>query len=311
MEKLKALLSRKVAGIPVPIIAVVIAGVLAFVAYRTKKASSTTADAVTSDTSPDGTSDGTVNGIATNLPTFDGSNASSVSSPSISTDTAENTDQPIFTAIPTILTPTTPNQPIATQDTNDLWAARCIEYLTAAYGVDVSTSAIHKYLNSETLTSQEAQARDSAIRIYGYPPESIPDTSTAPTPTPPKPVIPATPVYTGPASKQGTPPCTHTVKGTSDNTYSELAILYYGYQNAASDLEIASRNPSHPQGKGLPVGAKIYIPAHVDPKYFTATSSTRTLPNIAKKNGVTEANVQNLNPTTKFPVAAGVKVRVK
>lgn len=183
-----------------------------------------------------------------------------------------------------------------TGDTNEKWAHRAIEWL-AANGTTLSlaTSAITKYVNSEDLTFAEGLIRDRAVKQFGLPPEGLSTSKTQ--------------GYNGPATRQGNPPTNHTVKGQSDNTFAELARLYYGLGNwdAVNLIRRVNLQAVEPFAKGT----VIRIPAWHDPKYFVATSAARDLYSIARKNATTPANVQALNPGMKFPVKVGTRVRVR
>ena len=136
-----------------------------------------------------------------------------------------------------------------------------------------------------------------------------------PAPTPPQSPVPApvpAPAYK--PRKQGTPGCWHTVEGGLDNGPGDLALLYYGVNNADAVNKIAAQNIERPRdGAGKwPVGTKLWIPPNTAPKYFKATSTVRSAPDIAAKNSVNGGGpaVKALNPTKNFPVAVGTSVRV-
>lgn len=209
-----------------------------------------------------------------------------------------DTSQPVFQATPVITQPSgvsvaaTPQQ-----DTNELWGRRAIEWLTAnGFTLQVASNAIDKYLNGQNLSYNEGQARDKAVGQFGLPPEGILPTTTS-----------AAPVT--PATTQGQPPLTHTVKNSRDNTSKELARIYYGLTNTAAVNLIDAANVGKPQP--YPVGSKVRIPAWREPKFYRATAATRTLSAIARKNDTTSPKVQELNPRTHFPVKAGTRVRVR
>jgi hypothetical protein len=221
-----------------------------------------------------------------------------------------DTSQPVFTATPTITQPSgvvTSVSAASGPDTDDLWKRRAIDYLRQnGYTLDLATSAINKYLDGQALTVTEAGARDKAVALFGLPPEGIPDTSTTPRTT----SLPTTPNYNGPASRQGVPPITHIVRGKSDDSYDELSRLYYGRTGASENLLIRSYNPSHLSGP-FPVGTSIKIPRYVEPKWYNATSATRTAAAIAQKNGTTPRRIHDLNLRKQFPVRPGTRVRVR
>jgi hypothetical protein len=277
----KSLTTKKISGIPVIYIVLGVAVVALYGAFKLK-------------------------------PSAPASDAAATDSPDIQTDTAVDTSQPVFQATPTITQPSGVNTGSVTStpmaDTDELWKRRCVEYLVGqGFTLDVATSAITKYLNGEVLTATEARARDAAVKQYGIPPESVPGTATEPgTPT----NIPTTPVYSGPASKQGNPPTTHRVRGTSDDSFSELARLYYGMTSGGAVTLIAAYNPTLNRTP-IPVGTKVFIPHLIEPRWYVATSANRNLYDIARKNGTTPQRVQGLNPGMHFPVKVGTRVRVR
>jgi phage tail protein X len=277
---LKSLTDKKVAGIPVIYL---ILGVTVIALYGAIKIKPAPAPADTADTGTDGT--------AGDLP---------------------DTSQPVFSATPTITQPSgvaTSVSAVSGPDTDDLWKRRAIDYLRQnGYTLDVATAAINKYLDGQALSVTEAGARDKAVGVFGLPPEGIPDTSTTPNPT--TTTLPTTPNYNGPATRQGSPPTTHIVRGKSDDTYDELARLYYGRSTPAENLLIRSYNPTHTGGP-FPVGTRITVPRFVQPKWYNATSATHTAVAIARKNGTTAQRIRDLNLRKDFPVKPGTRVRVR
>lgn len=269
-----SLTSKKVAGIPVIFLVLGVAVIALYGALRLKPSASLDEEIPVDDVAGDGDVD---------------------------------TSQPVFAATPVIYQPSGVQTSVSSTpgpDSDDLWKRRAIDWLRQnGYTLDVATAAINKYLAGEMLSTTEAQARDAAVRQFGLPPEDVPSTSTEPKPTP------TTPNYNGPAARQGTPPCRHIVKGTSDDSYGELAMIYYGHTGEGQIRLLKSYNPGVPAP--FPKGKSIQIPRLVDPKYYTATSATRTASAIAQKNGTTAARVKNLNPEKNFPVRAGVRVRVR
>lgn len=269
-----ALTSRKVAGIPVVYFILILAAAGLYGAFRLKPSA------------PEVTP------------------AESVDGPDIGGD-AGDTSQPVFQATPVITQPSGSQGSVASvtsPDTDSLWSRRAIEYLISpagGYSLDVATAAITHYLAGEPMSNVEAGARDKAVQQFGIPPESTP-LSTVETPV--------TPVYNGPASKQGVPPCKHTVKGTSDNTYTELASLYYGGNLQSMLTLIHANNPG--LNSPFKVGTIVNIPKLVQPKYYKATAATRDAYAIARKNATTPGIVVGLNPGMHFPVKIGARVRV-
>lgn len=267
------LLKKKIAGVPVPVIGGVVAAGVAYYAYTIHTAPSDVTDVPEGDAaSADPTAEGDPGNAALGQPTFYASNPGAVYGTG-STVTATTT-----------------------QDTDDAWKRRAVEWLIAN-GTDASlaSNAMSKYLNGAQLTFEEGAARDKVLAQFGLPPESIPTGKTN--------------LYKGPASKQGEPPVSHIVKGTSDDSFSELALLYYGLGGGIASNLIEAANGGAIK-EPFPVGTTIRIPKYHDPKYFVATSHTRSLYDIAKRNGTTAARIHELNGEREFPVKVGTRVRV-
>lgn len=213
-------------------------------------------------------------------------------------DDAGDTSVPVFSATPVIYQPSggsVASTPM--EDTNELWGRRSIEWLVSnGSTLTVASNAIDKYLNGLEMSYQEAQARDKAVKQFGIPPEGI-----LPTNSPSAPVRPA--------STQGTPPLTHRVVNTRDNTASELALIYYGRngKDAVNLIDAANIGVPHP----YKIGQGVKIPPYRNPKYYKATSATRTAGDIARKNGTTMQKIRELNQGMSFPVKAGTRVRVR
>lgn len=266
MEKFNALLKRKVFGIQVLYIALVVGALMVYAAIRYKAPAT----------------DAPTDASATDAPGDSGDDTGG--------DYAGPVQQPVFTATPSAVVSA------ENPDTNELWGRRAVEWLVSGGAtLSLTTSAITKYLSGDTLSQAEGILRDKAVHQFGIPPEGLIATSTA--------------GYVGPASRQGTPPCKHVVKGKSDNSFAELALLYFGLNNADAINQMHSANPSLMEP--LAVGQTVQIPAFHTPRYYSATSATRTLYAIAAKNGTTPAKVSALNPRMVFPVKVGTRVRVR
>lgn len=268
MNDILAFMRRKVFGVPAGVFVLIGAAVILFIAYRMRN---TASDTTSTDTTVDGTASGDAGLIDT-------------------------TQQPDFSALPDTPSATPVVVTTATNDTNDLWARRAIEWLlTQGYSVEIATGAIQGYLNGNSLSTKEAEARDKAIHNFGLPPESTPDT-------------PVHRVSPAPAGKQGEPPLNHKVKGANDNTPAELAVLYYGTNSgdAVNKIVSANNNSVVPYA----TGTEIHIPANYVPKYYHSTGHTNTVYEIARKNGTTADKIESLNPGMKFPVKPGTRVRV-
>lgn len=197
-------------------------------------------------------------------------------------------------------TSSVPTAPEVVQPTNDDWAKKSIEWLVAQNkaGGGEAQAAIVAYLNGEDLSFEQGQLRDDAIKQFGTPPEPLG-------------VIGQTGMQQ--AQKQFTSfPGKHVVKNSNDHTAAQLATLYYG--SAGPDfialIEAQSGNNRYGTTGVYPVGATIGIPMPVQPKYFTAVKGVTSAAQIGGKNGVSSNTILVFNPTLRFPVKIGTKVRV-
>lgn len=211
-------------------------------------------------------------------------------------DSAGNAEQPVFTALPSGTVEGVGSVTSATtQDTNDAWVRRAVAFLVAAgVGVADASNALNAYVDGAQLSYEQGKLRDRAVAQFGLPPESVPVSPTS--------------GYKGPASRQGTPPLSHKVVGKSDDSFTELAYLYYSLNNADAVRYLTAANPGVSQP--FAPGQAITIPKWHAPKYFRATSATHNLYDIARKNGTTPGAVASLNPGLGFPVKVGTRVRV-
>jgi len=258
--KWQELLKRKVAGVPVVWIALIVVIVGLYAAIRLKPAADETpTDAATTD-----------------IPAGD----------------SGDDGQPIFRAHED----TGADSDSGTlEPTNAQWGKRAIEWLIAnGASVSAASIAIQKYLNSETLSQSEGVLRDKVVKQFGLPPEDVSMSNVL--------------GYQGPATKQGVPPVTHVVRGKSDDTFKELAKLYYGLDSADTVILLMQANTT--VTAPFSVGTRIRVVPYSQPKYYTATSATNTLYAIARKNSTTAARIQALNPNTRFPVEVGHSVRI-
>jgi hypothetical protein len=183
-------------------------------------------------------------------------------------------------------------------ETNDTWARKAIEWLITVQKAPVSeaTNAVMKYLGGEDLTSVEGAYRDQVVKQYGLPPE-VPASGV----TAPKTVV---------GVKQGKPPLVHVVKGGPDDTYTELAKLYYA-SGSGENIDLLQAANSALGGHGpFPPGTRVKIPAWHGAEFYRATSATRTAAAIARKNSISTTQLYNMNDGMKFPVKIGTRVRV-
>lgn len=273
---LKALMERKVFGIPVLYLVGGLVAILAVVAFRMKPGVDVPAEEETA--SIDAVDEGDPFGVN---PPLVGGGGTPVQYPD-------------------------PNTP-STVDDNDKWLRRAAEWL-AGQGhatADQSMRALQRYLMGEQLSMAEGKLRDLAIDHFGYPPETVESGGDVPVPDPPT-------VPTTPTPKKYIAPGFHTVTGSSDDSYTDMARLFYGRtDNAAIDL-IQSYNIAQGHEGPFKVGTRFWIPAYAGPKYVKATASMRTAAQIISKNPPLNSvkMLNELNDGMKFPVAIGTKVRV-
>jgi hypothetical protein len=183
--------------------------------------------------------------------------------------------------------------------TNDAWIREGAEWLTAKKEVPGSQglSALTKFINGQDRSYNEQIWVDQVIAEKGQPPDGVTATGK---------------VGYKPAQKQFTNfPGKHTVKGGSDNTYGDLATLYYGHNDQPAYDLIQANNPQLGLQGPFSVGTVVNIPAYRTPVYYTVTASSMTINQIAAKNGTSVYAISALNNTSKTTWSKGSKVRVK
>lgn len=211
-------LHAKVGPVPVPVIGLVVVGGGLYFASRGSGSSKTTTGA-----SGAGEEDG-------------------------SAGDAQGVQNPVFLAKPNPNADSGGDTSTASSNVNnDVWAANAIDWLVSSKHYDFGTSnnAIHKFLAGDNLSFTEGQYRDQAVQQFGPPPDPID-------------IVGRVDVFRGPATRQGTPPTKHVVKGANDNTVSELAFLYYGTKSPAALTAIRHANRGHHDG--YQVGETVTIP---------------------------------------------------
>lgn len=286
MESIKALMSKKVAGIPVIYIVGLFVAILAVVAWRMKPAAD---PAVETPVDAGGTGEGDVTGD----PAYPGGAPTFVANPA-----------------PGYLSPDA-NQGPSSIDDNLKWQRRSIEWLVGNghASVDQATLALQKYLAGDHLSVNEGKLRDLAISHFGLPPE-LPTSGGTDEPTPTLPVVPSPPV----TPVTTIPPRFHTVKGGSDNTWTKLVKIYYNRTDNESIDYLQSWNvrSGAPHQGTIPTGTKIWVPIYQNPRWIKATATMRTAADIIKKNQPlnSTAMLMELNDGMKFPVKIGTRVRV-
>jgi LysM repeat protein len=276
--KAPGFLKKKVAGVPVIYLLAAGVLVLAIVAYRLRNDSANTdpdpaATAVTTDDTADATTDSLTDGGT--VPTFA---ANPVPTYADSTSSDDNT---------------TGNTTI---DTNDQWLKKSVEYFVAqGDSAGTVTAALQKYLNGDQLSFDEGAIRDKAVRQFGLPPDGFAQGGTS-----------------AQVKKVTTFPGTHTVQGTTDNTYHKLAGLYFTDNDQWFDaLQAANVSKLGNTDGPFPVGTKVTIPAFASVRYYTTTKSTNTATEVAKKNGISSAQLNTLNDGVHSPYPVGTKLRVR
>jgi hypothetical protein len=295
MGKIAAFLQRKVFGVKVLYLVAVVVVVLLFFALKMESGIS---DEEALDTVEETSGDfGITDAEATpTYPDFDGTGTVTVPSTSVGTTDPAVTPGS-YTSVP--------------EETNETWGRKAIEWLVKNGGAsaDGATIAIQKYLNGDQLSFAEGELRNKAVTAIGFPPIIPPSGGTLAKPiaaTPnPAPAKPVAKVYKAPT--------THTITGGGDNTWTELAKLYYqstaaGHIDAIQAANVNVKGFKH-SGE-MPKGTKLYIPAKRSPKMYKVVRGKTSAAAIAKANGISEKALRELNDLTKFPAAVGKMVRV-
>ena len=185
------------------------------------------------------------------------------------------------------------------EETNSTWLKKAVE-ARVKEGASAGTvqNALQAYLAGAQLTYAQGQERDRAIKTFGLPPNPPDQTNPVGAPA-------------APAKSQGPLPRGHKVTNGNDDTYAEIARIYYPTADSASVTLIANANRSRLTGTGpFSPGTIVQVPKYSVPKYYTSTKKTDTAAEIAKKNATSSSAIITLNPGMKFPVKAGTRVRV-
>lgn len=287
MDKYKEFLNKKVFGVKMLYVALAVALLLGFVAWKMKRAG-VDAGADPTDTEPTAGDEGVGNDVPTTVTPSD----SSLGIGGGGVSTGGSTTDPVYTP-PTVAEPLT----------NDTWMRMGIDWLIKQ-GVpsDQATMALQAYLAGDQLSFEQGKLRERVITQFGLPPEIPQSGGTANKPTTPKPPPKVTP---------GTQKPPLNFKTTASiNTYGEIAKKFYGSSNDRYIDLLQAHNMKLGHAGPFKVGSVVFVPAKSEPHYFTATKTVRTLAAIAAKNGTSQAVVKELNDKTHFPVAVGHKVRV-
>lgn len=225
----RGFLSRKVFGVPAVYLAGGFVAILAVLAWRMKPSAqdSTTPDAASA------ASDGA--DLAASGPVL----ADGTVYPTMPSGSVTGTPAPAETD------PELANQSIPT---NDAWLVKGVAFLIQkGYGPGDAQAALQLYLDGSALSYDQGVMRDLVIKEYGIPP------------TPPQ--IGSTAAQ--PARTQGPVPRLHVVKNANEDSLAELAMLYYGRNDAfaISAIQKATENAGlGGRTSGFEVGTAIYIP---------------------------------------------------
>lgn len=275
---LKAVFSKKVAGIPVLYIAGGVA-VLGLVYAVRMKSTVPSTDGGTGDEGTEEEKDGslTTSGSAD----YSGLNGTGT----------------------VVVQPQQPPTEDKVEETNETWGKAAIDYLIESNLASPGAAelAITTYLAGGNLSYEQGLLRDAAIRKLKSPPQSITVGTTG----------------SQPAQKQFSLfPGNHTVKGSNDNTAAKLSTLYYGTADALHvDLIVSANSQYGPKTGTYNVGTVVKIPAFQGYNYYTTTKTVRTFKMIAAKSGLSIPQIKALNPTRteteNMNLPIGLKVRVR
>lgn len=187
------------------------------------------------------------------------------------------------------------------EETNNTWLKKAVEW-RVSQGASAGTvqNALQAYLAGAQLSAAQGAERDRAVKQFGLPPDPSEKTNAI-----------SAPISAPIARSQGPLPRYHKVTNSSDDTFVELAKIYYPTADRTSVTLIAEQNRYRLVGSGpFKPGTQVKVPAYRAPKYYTSTKKTNTLSEIARKNGLSKSNVQAFNPGMKFPLKSGTRVRV-
>jgi hypothetical protein len=288
MASFKEIARKKVAGVPVIYLAGGFVVILGIVAYKMK---STATPPATGDEST--TTD--------NVPTDGASDASGMAGDYSGLSTTGTV----------IVSPQQTTTEDAVKETNDTWERSAVTYLIESKLATPgdAQSAISHYLSGNDLSFDEGKLRDAAITKLKLPPEPLSGIGTT---------------GQAPAQKQFTNfPGKHTVKGNNDNSPYRLANLYYGTGPNSDPTQVSQgwvEDANHivemntalgPVTTTYPIGTVVNIPQKVTPVYHTTRANYRYFSAIAAANGMSQAQIQALNPSLANPAPIGVRVRVR
>ena len=270
-EPSTSFLRRKVAGIPVMYLLGAVAIVLVVIAIRMKPSASTD----------------------------DGATSEDVPMETIQNDSVDGSYDGFVAKGSIVAAPPEKPEDNTPEETNASWLKKAVEWRVqnGASGGTVQ-AALQAYLAGSALSAEQGAERDKAIQQFGLPP--YPPDSTA---TKDAPLVPA--------RAQGPLPRSHTVTNANDDTFAEIAKLYYPTSDRTSVDLLRRNNYNRLVGDGpFRPGTTVWVPKYTTPKYYTSTKRYDTEAEIAKKNGISRPQLRALNPGLKFPVKSGTRVRV-
>lgn len=186
-----------------------------------------------------------------------------------------------------------------TVETNEDWVREGVNWLVEqnkATGT-VAYAALTAYINGTDRSYDQEQLVNAWIKEHGAPPQA-----------------PATGGNVGakPVTRQITNlPGYHTVTGNLDDSYGEIATLYYGHAEQGTIDLLQAANTNLGQTGPFAVGTKIYVPVWHDAVYYTVPYANMKTSDIAAKNGVTAQQIAVLNNVNRSNWAKGARVRVK
>ena len=275
MDKFNALMQRKVLGVKVLYLTAALVVALALVAWKMKSAGISPSEVQYPETDTGTDTDTSATDTSAGYDP-DGKGTVTVSTTGTNTDTSS-----------TVV------------ETNETWQRKAIQWLIGqGNAIEISTSAIQKYLNGDQLSYAEGQLKDKAVRQFGLPPDvpTVGGTASKPT-TPAKPVAHIPGTY-------------YKVTGNTDNTYGKIAKLFYGSSDDKWIDLLQAANPKLGHVGGWKPGTTVNVPPKTEPRYFRAVKGRTTLAQIAAANGITQYQLKEYNDTVHFPVKIGTRVRV-
>ena len=181
----------------------------------------------------------------------------------------------------TVQPSTTPTDANPSITSNSDWVSKGVQWLVAEGKADGTTAvtALSNYINDSDLTFDQNTLVNLWIKQAGPPPDGVAGTSH---------------IGGAPAKKQfDKPPGSHTVTNENDDTFSKIALLYYGNGSPDSVDLLEFSNPGLGTGT-LAVGTRVTIPVYHTPVYWIVPSKM-SWAQAASMNSETETQLRNLN----------------